>query len=95
MNEKLGELQKDVKRLMAGKATWPYTSVKQIDPTQLPGMDEETIKTCMDLIFRVMGPKAEAVATITGYWDPNLPLKMLTERAQRLCALYKRYKIKT
>ena len=75
---------------MAGKATWAYTSVNKMDPNQVAGMDAETIKTVMDLIFRVMGPKAEAVATITGYWDPNLPIKMMTERAGRLCALYKK-----
>ena len=87
-------MEKDVKKLMAGKAAWPYLAVKQLEAANIPGMDLETILKAMELIFRVMGKNVEQVATITGYWNPDLPLNVLTERAKRLCTLYQRYRLK-
>ena len=87
-------MEKDVGKLMAGKAAWPYLAIKQFEPANIPGMDIETIKKAMDLIFRVMGKNAKEVAVTTGYWNLDLPLNVVTERAKRLCALYKKYNLK-
>ena len=75
---------------MAGKAAWPFLAITKMEPANIQGMDLDTIKKAMELIFRVMGKNAELVATVTGYWNLNLPLNVITERAKRLCALYKR-----
>ena len=63
---------------------------KDIPFADLKTAGKAELEKFMAQFFTVMGKNCENFATLTGYWDTNIPLKGLGERAEELCRLFKK-----
>ena len=87
-------LESAVGDLKKGKPFWPHLALtfpdRESPLADLRSAPKAEIMSFMDKFFAVMGKNCENFATLTGYWDTNIPLKTLGERAEDLCKLFKK-----
>ena len=91
--EELPKIQNAVLDLKKGKPFWPHLALTLPDGfvlSELRNATKEEVIDFMEQFFTVMGKNCENFAILTGYWDTNVSMKSLGERAEELCKLYKK-----
>ena len=90
----VNKLEEAVVDLKQGKPFWPHLALTfpkdECPLSELRTASKAEITSFMNQFFTVMGKNCEIFAILTGYWDTNISIKSLGERAEELCKLYKR-----